>query len=392
MMSVPQPEQSSYMHTNGAKAVVALDTSCLAQMSHDTHSAHCRDRQKVRHFVLKLAEKGYATLITLHHIEELMQHDNAQERENRLEFLASLPDLAWIPSAREPSLAGSILDLAVRELKCFIEQENPTAQEIVDHVSHGLFCFSTGQDFVDDNLPLFEVCCLTGNSGMGYKGFVASMQHARFSGMDGFTLGDLRKCRPCTPDESRQKADELCNRLSEELKSKGDKRLAHHNTLASQFLHDALAGGIDLRGDINPADAVLESLGLCADEFDDSITAEDLGEELVFRKQVTQLAEIAELSSAERLQSVRRTSLPSWRVPREIAKVRCRAAARASGSDMYDGYLVAFALYCDLVIVDKRTAEYTRRVRRKLPELDKLCGKVAKAANYSEVLELPPFR
>jgi hypothetical protein len=59
---------------------------------------------------------------------------------------------------------------------------------------------------------------------------------------------------------------------------------------------------------------------------------------------------------------------------------------RRPGSDVHDSHLAVLAAYCDVLYVDKRTAEDFRQARQKDPRLDRMIGEIAKAADFEALL------
>jgi hypothetical protein len=89
--------------------------------------------------------------------------------------------------------------------------------------------------------------------------------------------------------------------------------------------------------------------------------------------------------SFEELKQVPMDVLPS-RVIDEALRTHGQPRARRPASDINDAHLAVLAAYCDVLYVDKRTAEDFRRACHKEKRLHGLIGQVAKAADFDALL------
>ena len=85
------------------------------------------------------------------------------------------------------------------------------------------------------------------------------------------------------------------------------------------------------------------------------------------------------------LKKVPMTILPSRIIGDALKKYGQRRQKRP-GSDLNDAHLSALAAYCDVLYVDKRTAEDFRRAKAKQPVLSMLIGDVVKGRNFMDLL------
>lgn len=58
---------------------------------------------------------------------------------------------------------------------------------------------------------------------------------------------------------------------------------------------------------------------------------------------------------------------------------------RREGGELNDTSLACLAVYADVTLVDKRTLEGVRRLRRKQPGLATLLGRIERAAEFDQI-------
>ncbi|KPF84213.1 hypothetical protein IP70_16695 [alpha proteobacterium AAP38] len=124
--------------------------------------------------------------------------------------------------------------------------------------------------------------------------------------------------------------------------------------------------------------------GVDEEEIRDDCVLADLSRLGVFRSQLREVAPYTG-RSFEELKRVPMEMLPT-RVVNHTLLAHGQPRERRPGSDLNDRYLGTFAAYCDVLYVDKRTAEDFRRAIRKEPRLAGLIGEIATAPDFDALL------
>lgn len=104
---------------------LSLDTSLLGNLSRDYYSRDLAWQRAAREFLSLLAANGWTILICWHHFEELIRHHDEEAASDRVRFIRSLPNLAWISTASEPKDIGSICDIFVCEVSVVFHRARP---------------------------------------------------------------------------------------------------------------------------------------------------------------------------------------------------------------------------------------------------------------------------
>lgn len=124
--------------------------------------------------------------------------------------------------------------------------------------------------------------------------------------------------------------------------------------------------------------------GIDEGEIRDDCVLADLTRLGTFRSQLREVSSYTG-RSFEELKRAPMDMLPT-RVVNHALLAYGQPRERRPGSDLNDRYLGTFAAYCDVLYVEKRTAEDFRRAVRKDPRLAGLIGEIATAPDFYALL------
>jgi hypothetical protein len=95
---------------------VALDSSHLGRVVHDTFSTDPARRDKAAAFERAFEESGSVLLLSWHHLQELLSHENEKVIQQRFSYLASKPLVAGLKSLTDDRVVGTIIDVQAKEV------------------------------------------------------------------------------------------------------------------------------------------------------------------------------------------------------------------------------------------------------------------------------------
>jgi hypothetical protein len=95
---------------------VALDSSHLSNVVHATFSNDRAEREKATAFERAFESSGSVLLLSWHHLQELLSHENKTVIEQRFEYIASKPLVASLRSLTDDSVVGTIMDVQAMEV------------------------------------------------------------------------------------------------------------------------------------------------------------------------------------------------------------------------------------------------------------------------------------
>lgn len=362
--------------------IIAPDSSHWAKWL-DAMSADDSER---RHRALSLHDQlvaqGRIPLLCWHHLEELLGGDDDDKARKRISFLMALPLIAWIRLPKDEVGLGSAAQVRAAEAVAACEGLNDLTA-IRDRARALLLQTGTGRQAIGEEAWVWEA--------------VRPMLRARREGSDMVaalgplrtfdetrTIGELSKGAINSPQQMQAQLGTIhAKALREAMQSTGGDAV-RSRAMADQFMDRVLAmlppPGTSAR------DLLVSSLvdqGLDADEVRDECVLADLSRLGVFRSQLRVIASETG-HSFEALKRVPMDMLPSWVIGEALRK-HGQVRALRPGSDLHDSHLAVLAAYCEVLYVDKRTAEDFRQALKKEPRLVGLIGEIAKAGDFDGV-------
>jgi hypothetical protein len=347
---------------------IALDSSVLGNLCRDKGKSG-RSAGKSKRALISLYQNGLIPTITIHHVMELIQHDNDDIVRQRLQYLREIPHAAFLESAYYEGHFGSTVDLLTREADAQVEFPNATFTEIAQLVRGRIFYFGTGQQGVDRYTGAWDFLRQNALNGVRRQREVSSISHAQVGVATSLRLGEIRKMPRRSQEDSARVMLGFPSRVHRELIAKGDKKLTTSARAATQFAATVSAEVLAaMTSENDPFEWLLSHSGIDRAFINDNLTIEEYGNLAIFSDNLAIINESRPNTKALTLRNVNPDKCPSWVIRRWLGQCT-KAFPRANGSDLTDGFLSGLLPYVDVLIVDKRTCHHLERLVRDHKEL-----------------------
>src|SRR3989304_5481468 len=123
--------------------------STQGKVSKDFYSRDSGRYKRALSFIDFITNNGLIPFFSLHHLEEILQHENDMIVQDRLSFIRKFPAVAWLKSVNNSGIVGSILDIQGMELKRIIETPDIKIPDLISEVWKELIQYSSGEEFLD---------------------------------------------------------------------------------------------------------------------------------------------------------------------------------------------------------------------------------------------------
>lgn len=366
--------------------IIAPDSSHWAKWL-DAMSAGDRERrQRAALLHGRLLEQGRIPLLCWHHLEELLGGDDDAKARKRVSFLMSLPLIAWIRLPKDEVGLGSAAQVRAAEAIAASEGLNDLIA-IRDRARELLLRTGTGSQAIGEEAWVWEAVRPMLRARKSRSDMVAALGPLRTFD-ESRTIGELSKGTINSPQEMRTQLGKIyAKALQEATQSTGGDEV-RARAMADEFVERVVAmlppPGTTVR------DLLVSSLvdqGVEEAEVRDECVLADLSRLGVFRSQLRTIASETG-HSFDALKGVTMDVLPSWVIAEALRK-HGQGRTLRPGSDLHDRHLAVLAAYCDMLYVDKRTAEDFRRAEEKQPQLAGLIGEIAKARDFDDIVAPP---
>ena len=213
---------------------------------------------------------------------------------------------------------------------------------------------------------------------------IASIDHSEIHDKK-TKLSDIKLGKLISPDDAHHICRSLAKRLSDEMKVRGDHRMINHDQVALDFMDSTFSDGLAIyQSDKNPCDAILDHFKIDKDMLRDNMTISEIAQFSVINEKLKITSEKIGINY-ETVKNILHDNLPpSLFLESEIHK-ETRSQLRGNASNINDKYLAAFALYTDLIEVDKRTLDSFERIKRKNTNLTYMIGQVFRLKKYADI-------
>lgn len=367
--------------------LVAIDSCNWEQWINDNFSSDPKRRATAMIFEKTLMDQNFIILFTMHHLIELMAHENNSLVDQRLRFVQSRPFLSWIGVAHnEERTLGDITDVMTAEVMAVLagadlKGTRDTAKKALLRSGPGNEAIPCHPDFLPD---IRDWAREHAQKVRTHTALASWRVVSDDMPVQELMAGNIReKCRVPSVLQEIEKS------LVTEIENHGDKRIKDAPNRANAFLCDMLEARSELPN-TSPSELVLAAYatrGIDRDEIDPKSTVGDMDALGIFRGQLKVAAEKAGLDFEMIKRRIRPEQLPH-RIVMDALERHGQKRDRRGAGDLYDRYLACLAVYSDVVFVDKRTCEDFRQTRRHIPMVEPLLGLVKKAQHYSDIPRL----
>lgn len=367
--------------------IIALDTSTLGRVSRDYWSQDANSRDKAHSFIARLKHHGVFIAFTLHHVSELLRHENINVVLERLKFLKSLPMIAWLRPYSRDWFPGNISELISHELHSVVHDLAPNWQEIINKVRPQVWETGVGHEMFADSYSWLDQREYFKYHHEKEK-YIASVDRTDPGQTRDIKINEMSNHRFRTKEEMKAYLPQFVQNMKRQLDCHGDRRLTSYSEIANTFANKTIesVGNIDItNGDI--IKELLKSSGIPDEFVVPEMTMGELTELGLYANRLKMIAENLRPPVKLTMKDLPPNTLPSYFLERRLALIQ-RKAKRVSGSDMGDRHIAPLVFYADAIEVDKRTREYLNQVQRNEPELASLMGKYFISSDYNQIAKL----
>jgi len=365
--------------------IVLIDTSTLGAVARDYWSADESARRKARRFVADLTDRGIFIAFSMTHVGELLRHDNERVVRRRLEFLSTLPLVAWLRPYDRNWFPGCTVDLFAREIEAFLHGSALSWRELIGAVRPDLWETGNGSEiFIQSDefwSQIRELC----KEQQATEFYVSSVARTRVGGVGKLTMQESRKLPLRPREEWVEYGSRFAREVHRQLVTHGDARLPAKEQVAMDFSLRTFTRILDIDpATADPVQALIERAGVPAELVGPHTTVDELGELAIYVQQLRLIGD--HLRPRRKLSpvDVPITALPAYVLERRLC-ARQQRAEHVSGSDLGDGHMAALVLYADAVQVDKRTHHHLEQLQREDRALGDLMSPFFKASDYSQI-------
>lgn len=362
--------------------IVVPDSSHWAKWI-DATGAEGRRGEEARSFYERLLERGRVPMLTWHHVEELLGHENERRARRRCAFLSELPLLAWLRSPGSDVGIGSVVQVLAAEVVAVAEGHRALT-DVRDRARELVVSTGGGDQAMGDGGWTWLALRPHLRARRPHADLVAAVTPMEIFD-ESRTIGELARLNVNPPAEVERQLGVIRLRILGQMT-----RAAGGDHVRGQRMTDEFMDR--LRRDMPPRHKSVRELlvstlvrrGLDESEIQDHCVLADLMQLVAFRQRLRAVA--PEMGHAfGDLKQIPMASIPSEVIGGALRK-HGQLRDRRPGSDVNDLSLAVLAAYSDTLCVDKRTAEDFRRARRKEPWLTDLIGRIVKTANFLDLL------
>lgn len=365
--------------------LVGIDSSVLAGWAADAFSPEESARNAARDVLALLLKSDWIPFLSWHHFDELSCHADERVVADRMAFLRSLSHVAWIKSASGQGQLGSIVDLLEAEVETALSASEPDETPSREAVRASLVRYGAPSDVETlglwrDARPLLQARQLRCRE-------IASIAHTeKMKALQPRVL-ELTEMKALDDPSAAALFREQASTLARGLIQRGDRRLHHHEQIAKVFTDAVAQASRNMRESYDaPLAAFLREFDVPREDVTENMNLDEFAEVATRRKVLRVVCRSRNLDLDHIWPRLRRVRVPSLWVQEEIRRAR-NSAPRASGSDMADSYLAAFAPYLDAVIVDKRTHEFVSQSCRRSKAFERQAGRFLKVSSYKLLID-----
>lgn len=368
--------------------LISIDTSIFGKLAKDFYSGNRKKSDNAKEVVGSLNESGLIPFITIHHIQEILQHENKGVVFGRWSLISKFPTVAWMCGFDDSRVLGSIYDIHQLEVKYLLESPDSDFEVLCKKFKEKLIRYCSGESFVEKFEQVYSEACRLGYMSASRSKEIESISHLQDKKVNDTKLSELNSSVLKSPDEVMSYMEGYEQDLMGNLGSRGDIKLENPSKTAREFVEGVVNESQPLYE--NSQTSLYESFvlnaGVRLDQVTPNTTVGELGYLAVYNSKIRQILESLDLPEikAKNMSPCDSTTWVIW----EYLDKSMKYEKRAHGSNMIDKHISVLALYVDIFTVDKRVKEYFRQLKSRNTVLEQSFGNVVKLSNYSDLKSL----
>jgi hypothetical protein len=364
---------------------IALDTSHLARLADDAHGQREARRKVAATFMEAFSGCGGILLLSWHHFEELLQHGDSALVARRVAFIQSLPMVATIASVAAGDAPGSVIDILALEVTEAFKQPRADVVAIRDRVAQVIFRCGTGRATIGPYVASLEQLRDEFRRHAERAREIVALSRSSYIDIGKTKVAGWLKGRWRSPEDAEGRVANLTGLLAEDIRQRGDKRIADAATVAARFMVSVRANASVAQGmQKEPSPDMLLPQDVDRSDIGPDTTVDEMGDLAVFRHRLRLVNDVLGLPWTDLRARVTEARLPSGVVQSALRRHR-QHLPEWKGSELIDQYLACLAPYADITYVDKRTHEVVTRARRASAQFAAVIRRVEKAGAYADI-------
>jgi hypothetical protein len=370
--------------------LIGMDTSTLCGLASDLSSSLYENRRKGQEFIEELSYRGWFPTISFENIIEMLQHGNAQVAINRISMFAKLPQLAYVDSLKYSGFPGTIVDVLAREVRACLTLKRRDVLSIASMVRSDLFGFCTGRKIVEWLYQNIGVLWRIAQRGFPRDKILSSVSHIDIMEIGNQKIGSIRANAIINQSMIKRHGCNLRNHMKTELRTRGVAGV-NHDAFAENFASDSETRLLEIAGPEGRCtfgefiEKSLQEHGIDPAQINKNTTVNDIASMAGFNHKLKVASRLLVIYPPLTVREI-----PMDKCPSEIVQsgvdIRRRSAPKALSGDLMDSHLSTLGCYCNVTIVDKRTKEYIRQLRKQSSVAKALIREVVCLSKYTDLL------
>ena len=222
--------------------LISIDTSIFGKLAKDFYSGNIKKSNNAVDVIRFLNESGLIPFITIHHIQEILQHENKGVVFRRWSLISKFPTVAWLCSFEDSRVLGSIYDIHQLEVEHLLESSAPDFSVLRNKFKENLIQYCSGESFVERFEQVYSEACRLGYMGVARSKEIESISHLQDKKINDTKLSELNNSVLKTPEEVMSYMSEYEKELVSNLESRGDIKLEDSSKTASEFVEGVVSG------------------------------------------------------------------------------------------------------------------------------------------------------
>ena len=212
-----------------------------------------------------------------------MSHHDDEIVSQRVDYIKSLPLVATVSSFRGDEVAGSVIDLQAFEARVAFEAPAASLAEVRDTATKNMFRLVKGADLIRPFMENWSIMRAEFARLEERKREVVAISRSDFAGISDVKIFDLLDGRKRAPEDIERRFDQFHDKLSHNIRARGDRRITDPGGSSSAFLVDVKRIGTVATFGANPGLGILQASGIDISEIGPNTTVADVGALAVFQ-------------------------------------------------------------------------------------------------------------